>query len=387
MVNDHRWKPCRVVPADGSSPGRDIGPPGGGCTFGAWTPDGKWMYFNSNAVEGIHIWRQRFPSEPEQVTSGPTEEEGIAMAPDGRSFITAVALQNTALWIHDVNGERQISLEGNAADPRFTPDGKKLLYRVVREAPVESGWYRDAGEVRIADLGTGRSEPVVRGFQVFNYDLSADGREIVMETADGGGKQRIWLAPLDHSSPPRQIPNVEGGSPRFGPDGEILFRRLDGGATIAGTIAGFVYRVHPDGTDMRKALERPVLTMGDVWRDGRRVVAWAPLPGDGPPAWQAFPLDGGSAIPIPGAAYVGGSPGGSSLSLQGVPISAGRTYIVPSAALSRIPAGGLQSDEQVARLPGARRIDATGVVPGPSLDVYAFYRGTTQRNLYRIPIP
>ena len=42
----------------------------------------------------------------------------------------------------------------------------------------------------------------------------------------------------------------------------------------------------------------------------------------------------------------------------------------------------------VARLnTGARKIDANNLVPGPSADVYAFYRVTIQRNLYRIPIP
>jgi len=55
--------------------------------------------------------------------------------------------------------------------------------------------------------------------------------------------------------------------------------------------------------------------------------------------------------------------------------------------LPHIPAGGFVSEKDVARVPGARRVDGTGVVPGPSADVYAFYRGTTQRNLYRIPIP
>ncbi len=386
MVNDHRWKPCRLVPADGSSRGRDIGPPGGGCTFAAWTPDGKWMYFNSNAVEGIHIWRQRFPDGvPEQITSGPTEEEGVAMAPDGRSFITAVALQNTALWIHDAKGERQISLEGNAANPRFTPDGKKLLYRIVREAPADSGWYRDSGEVRIADLETGRSEPVVRGLQAFNYDLSPDGREVVMEIADSAGKPRISLAPLDHSSPPRQISNVEGGWPTFGPDGEILFFRVDGrGASISGTMAGFVYRIRRDGTELKKALEEPVLQMGDVWHKGRRLVLWAPLPKTGVPAWQAAALDNGSSLPIPGSFYFGSSPGGGLISIGFAP---NRTYVVPGEALARIPAGRLASEEEVARLPGVRRIDAVAAVRGASPEVYAFYQGTVQRNLYRIPIP
>jgi hypothetical protein len=49
-----------------------------------------------------HIWRQRFPSEkPEQLTSGPTGEEGIAMAPDGRSLITSVGSTERATYVHD----------------------------------------------------------------------------------------------------------------------------------------------------------------------------------------------------------------------------------------------------------------------------------------------
>jgi hypothetical protein len=75
---------------------------------------------------------------------------------------------------------------------------------------------------------------------------------------------------------------------------------------------------------------------------------------------------------------------------SGAPIPEGRSYLIPlprGQALPRIPAGGgFHTEEEIARLPGARRIDAYGVMPGPSLDVYAFYRGATQRNLYRIPI-
>jgi len=84
------------------------------------------------------------------------------------------------------------------------------------------------------------------------------------------------------------------------------------------------------------------------------------------------------------------SPGGGAMAISGGPISRGWSYRVPlprGEVLPRIPAGGFQSEDEIARLPGARRIDAVGVVPGPSADVYAFYRGTTQRNLYRIPIP
>ncbi len=391
MDEDHYWLPCRVVPMDGSSTGHRVGPPGGACTFGAWSRDGKWMYLTSNAVGANHIWRQRFPDgRPEQITSGPTEEEGIAMAPDGRSLITAVALQSASLWIHDARGDRAISVEGNTAEPRFTPDGKKLCYRVVKEAPSDWNCYRDLGEVRVADLESGRSEALAPGLKALDYDVSPDGRQVVMETAGREGKPRLWLAPLDRSSPPRQVPNVEGGAPRFGAGGEIFFRRMEG--TRAEGSSGFIYRVRPDGMGLRKALAQPVLIVGPISPDRRWLVAWAPVAGNGPPAVQAFPLEGGTPVTIALALSFNWSPDGSSLSLSsdtGAVIPEGRSYLVRlprGQTLPRIPAGGFSSEEEIARLPGARRIDEMGVAPGPSGDVYAFYRGAAQRNLYRIPI-
>src|SRR5208337_4588369 len=82
---------CRVVPFDGSGREQLVGPGGATCMTGAWSPDGDWIYLSTNQGWRYHIWRQRFPGgEPEQVTSGPTEEDGIAMALDGRSFLTSV---------------------------------------------------------------------------------------------------------------------------------------------------------------------------------------------------------------------------------------------------------------------------------------------------------
>jgi hypothetical protein len=78
-----------------------------------------------------------------------------------------------------------------------------------------------------------------------------------------------------------------------------------------------------------------------------------------------------------------------SVAISGTPRPAGRSYIVPLRSGEFLPLElreGVRSEQEVAELPGARRIDADMVVPGPSPDIYAFYRMTTQRNLYRIPI-
>ena len=116
------WLPCRVVPFDGSSPGRRVGPQPSLCTDAAWSPDGKWMYFSADTGSGYHIWRQRFPDGvPEQVTTTATEEQGISFAPDGRSFVTSVGEKLSTIWIHDASGEREITSRGTRFCRRFPP--------------------------------------------------------------------------------------------------------------------------------------------------------------------------------------------------------------------------------------------------------------------------
>ena len=172
-----------------------------------------------------------------------------------------------------------------------------------------------------------------------------------MEAPDGEGKPRFWLAPLDHRSPPREIPSVEGRHAIYGPGGEIFFLRMEGSS-------GFVYSVKSDGTGLRKVFEQTALSRGPVTPDGRWVVAWAPLPGNRPAAQQVFPLGGGSPVVIGGTTWLQWSPAGDSLWFSGGAIADDRTYIVPlrqGKALPRIAAGGFRSEEEVARLPGARQ--------------------------------
>jgi hypothetical protein len=303
------------------------------------------------------------------------------MAADGRSFVSAVAMQDMSIWLHDASGERQISpLEAVAVTPKFTADGKKLCYRIVKEAPTP--FAERSGEIWVTDLETGRSASLIPGFQAFDYDVSADGQTVVLDAEDSKHLRRLWIAPLDRRSPPVPIPNVDGRQPRFGPTGEVFFRRTVNNSN-------FVFRVYPDGSGLRKAVEEPILILRGVSPNGEWIVGWARLPGGAGAAFQAFSLSGLPSVSIVNNIDWSWSASGHSFSISGGPVSAGRSYIVPlqpGRALPPVPEQGLVSEQDIAGLPGARRIDALGVVPGPSPDVYAFYRGTTQRNLYRIPV-
>jgi hypothetical protein len=231
------------------------------------------------------------------------------------------------------------------------------------------------GVLRVANLDTGRVETLMPDFRTLDYDISADGQQVVMEAADAAGISRIWLGRLDGRLPPQQVPGVEAKQPRFGPDGAIYFRRPEGPAT-------FVYRMRADGTDMQKVVDQPIALMGSVSRDGRWMVGWNSV-------WYAFPLDGGRPPMILSGPLTLGlewSPDGARVVLS---TPDNRSYLVPlppGEALPPIPAKGFHSEKEVASLPGARRFEVR-TVPGPSADLYAFYRTTTQRNLFRIPIP
>ena len=142
MTGAHAFtQPCRLVPFDGSSAGRQVGPQGT-CLSAAWSPDGRWMYFAAVVGGASHLWRQRFPDgAPEQITFGPFEEEGIAVAPDGRSLVTSIGMRRSAVWIHDAAGERAIVSEGYASAPRLSRDGTRVFYLFLGTG----GWRQGAG--------------------------------------------------------------------------------------------------------------------------------------------------------------------------------------------------------------------------------------------------
>jgi hypothetical protein len=138
---------------------------------------------------------------------------------------------------------------------------------------------------------------------------------------------------------------------------------------------------------------KPSRTRATSWvsLDGRSLVAWP----DGGGA-TVYPLDGGAPVRVWGRdARLRWSSDGRFLfmsisSAAGTLYSGGRTYVIPSQPgrlLPEIPASGFQTEADVRALPGVTIIEAADVAPGPTSSVYAFSRETTQRNLYRIPVP
>ncbi len=391
------WLPCRVVPYVGSSAGRQVGPSGAQCTSAAWSPDGKWIYLESNAGGTFHVWRQPFPEgEPEQITSGPTEEEGIAMAPDGRSIITSVGIVQSAVWVHDAIGDRQVSSEGFAflggTGSPFSPDGRKLYYLVRR------GTSRafEFGELWVADLDSSRTERLLPGFSITNYDISPDGKRVVFAAVDAKEKSSLWLASLDRRFPPRQLTApADVDNPTFDLAGNLFYRAAEGNAN-------FIYRMKEDGSGREKAVRDPIIFFGGISPDSQWAEAFVAVSGEEKSwAMAVYPISGGPSVPVCDWCGARWARHGKSIYVWFPPRGAGGThrtdkrqtqgtFVIPlrnSQAFADLAAHGIISEARLGSLPNVNVIDHVNVSPGPSPSLYAFTQQTVHRNLYRIPVP
>ena len=366
---------CRLVPFDGSSSGRQVGPQGT-CIAAAWAPDGQWMYFSAVVGGSAHIWRQKFPDgAPEQITFGATEEEGIALAADGRSFVTSVGTRRSAIWIHDAAGERAILSEGYALVPRLSRDGTRVFYLLVRDWWLSArGRVAASAELRSLDPKSGKSESVLSGVSIRDYEISRDEKEVAFTTTDGNGTSRIWLAALDRRTPPRQI--AQGGDQvSFGPEEDLVFRSVaENNALI---------RIKKDGTGRSRVTAAAVTEKFGLSPDGKWVIAL--LAGSGT---FAVPVDGGAPTRICARVCPSTWSSDGRWLYVGAPVATGKTYAIPvpsGRSLPDLPAEGIDPGAAVG-VPGARIIEHGSISPGADPSTYVFTKTDLQRNLFRIPL-
>jgi sugar lactone lactonase YvrE len=378
------WRPCRLVPFNGRSPGKPVGPPRSQCTDAAWSsPDGAWMYMAANTGNGFHIWRQRFPDgEPEQVTFGATEEQGIAFDPDGRSFVTSIGESRSTLWVH-AGETRQVTFEGFAYMPSFSEDGNRLYY--LQRTRADRRFV--SGELWTIDLQTGTRERLLADSLMEHYDVSRDGRRVAFIGVDASGRSSVWEASLDGSAAPRRLSPFEGLRVLFGAQEDVFFV---GGETTS----LYLYRMARDGTNLRKVIAAPANFLYDISPDGKWVAAWVG-------SSVAFhPVEGGQSIVLcPSCATAGEenrgvtpslvrwSRDGRFLYLHSTPTR--QTYALalrPGEVVPRLPPGGFPQMADAAKALGAEPIADQRAFVSSDPATYAFPRVATHRNIYRIRV-
>jgi eukaryotic-like serine/threonine-protein kinase len=380
--------PCRLVPFQGGGAIKVVGPPGGECHAGAWSPDGKWIYLAAK-TDDFHLWRQRFPDgEPEQITFGPTSQDGIAMAPDGKSLVTSVGSQDQSVWLHDKDGDHQVSSEGNSSRPEFSADGTKLYFLMDSGKAHGVGlWAKDLEsgkeEEILADFSMKRDR-IARDLPMEDYAVSRDGKQVAYAMNEESGSSNLWIAPTSHRSSPVHIPSVASeDSPTFLPDGDLIFRAIEGGS-------GFLYRMKADGSDRRKVSSQRILDTLATSPDGRWVLVQMPTPGDeNTTATDAIAVDGSAIVPLSAGYCMSRWDTTGKYFYVYCPQLNSESHVlpvVPSTGLPKLPSTGFVRIEDFAG-PKTNSGIPGYVESAVGSNVYAYTRDNTRRNLYRIQLP
>jgi eukaryotic-like serine/threonine-protein kinase len=375
--------PCDLIDAEGKGTARPVGPADGSCISADWSTDGKWMYMSSDSGGRFHIWRQRFPDGvPEQVTNGPTEEEGLAMGPDGKSFLTSVGTSDSSVWLHEGDKDRQVSPEGVTFYSTLTSGGSTIFYLRQDDRGLEL-WR--------TDLASGKSERVFPGYSFAggsdtkSYSVSTDGSRVVFVMKDEKGLSHLWTASTDHRTSPRQIPSQGNeDSPRLLPNGDLVYRSIENGKN-------YLFTQKLDGTGKRKLAEQPVLEIHEVSSDGRwtAVIRRDDQNPDHSMSTVLYPNAGGAPVPLCRTYCTAQwSQDGKYMEMQTTNVYPLRSYLLPvrkETGLPDLPNGGFTVEspsKELAHIPTFPI--AESIV---TLKTYSYRRTSTRRNIFRIPIP
>jgi eukaryotic-like serine/threonine-protein kinase len=352
------------------------------------------MYFSSNAGGAFHIWRQRYPDgTPEQITSGPTEQEGTAVTLDGKYLITSMGLQQASIWLHDTQGDRALTSEGFAMLPTMAPSGDRVFF-LMRSG--STGYA--TGELWSLNLTTGEKQLVVPGRIMANYSLCRDGKKVVFTTSENPSNDGVWIADLEGRSQPRQLTHGREFRAFCGAPGEIIY--------MSQGEVRHLYKMKEDGSGNEQIVPDEVSYLISVSPDGNWAVASLP---------QARNMDGIQAVFFSTrgekrfmicdtgctlgfgpnrnrAPLITWSIDGKQMfvSLLFFGLRTNRSVALPyrsGVPLEVLWPKGLKTETDIPTNPGAKVMTEADTFPTLSPTSYLFWRKTTLSNLYRIALP
>lgn len=167
--------------------------------------DGTMIAYASDrsGAGGSDIWMQHLPDGiPTQITNDAAGNDEPSISPDGRTVAFSSPRDHGGIYTSNTDGTGEKLLIPNGKDPRFSPDGRLLLYW--------TGDYNQSmpsGSIYIADLANAKSIPLATGFADAREAIwNSDGSHILFKGCPSNARPLLscldwWITTRDGATP------------------------------------------------------------------------------------------------------------------------------------------------------------------------------------------
>lgn len=215
-------------PLGGGAP-RRITPRTGRARNASWSPDGRWIVFESDLNSFSDLYRIHADgSGLRRLTDDPQGNFEPVISPDGEQIVLSSSRDmNAEMYRIRSDGASPERLTRSMRDDwgaRWSPDGRSIAFLSDRSQKDEI-YLMEPGGAGERRLNVTRTHPEARSTDLLEGEIawSPDGRKIAYSTRDRQGRSRIWVADLEKETH-TLLSDGSGNDERpvWSPDGRYL---------------------------------------------------------------------------------------------------------------------------------------------------------------------